>query len=340
MRQYGHATSKIITDLECVPETVTTNHLAYPAVCCGCGHSTEPNVPGIPGTCIGANLASAITGLYSMPGSLGSVRTALYEIFGIRISKAAVQHCLQAVSGALEHDAGGIAADMSDSEHLHMDETVIIVDGRQGYVWIAVGKRGGAADAVLVKVAGGRGGAVLDCCFPYGHIPVTVDGYSQYESRFPVMQRCWAHVLRDARDLCGAGRRHHDLYVRLKDVFHRAKLLEPDPDNRKQYEVMVEQTAQIADKYSALGLGFGRTLDHAAPNLFTFLLHPGMEPTNNLAERSLRPSVIARKIRRALKTTDGMRMFGVLMTCIMTWRARGQDVSQMLRSRMIGTMDG
>ena len=73
--------------------------------------------------------------------------------------------------------------------------------------------------------------------------------------------------------------------------------------------------------------GFGVKLGDAVPNLFTFLLHPGMEPTNNLAERCLRPSVTARNGRHSLKTTDGMSMFGVLMTCVMTWRAHEKNIT-------------
>ncbi len=39
-------------------------------------------------------------------------------------------------------------------------------------------------------------------------------------------------------------------------------------------------------------------------------MHPGMDPTNNLAERTLRPGVIARKIRFGLRTSGGQKMFG------------------------------
>ena len=139
-QQCGPATSRIITDIEHMPEPVTTNHLAYPAVCrrCGCN---EPDVPGIPGTCIGPNLASIITNLYAMPGSLGSIRTALHEMFGLKISKAAVQRCLHAVSGMLEEDIKGIEHDMSCSDRLHMDETPVMIDRKQGYIWIAVGRK-------------------------------------------------------------------------------------------------------------------------------------------------------------------------------------------------------
>ena len=78
--------------------------------------------------------------------------------------------------------------------------------------------------------------------------------------------------------------------------------------------------------------------DAGAQDLFTFLLRPGMGPTNSLAERSLRPSVIAGNTMHSLKTEDGMSEFGILMTCVMTWRARGQNTCQMFRNLLSGTV--
>ena len=133
------------------------------------------------------------------------------------------------------------------------------------------------------------------------------------------------------------------LYVRLRDTYRRSKmllLLELDHADTAQCERRIEKTGEIAGQYDAAGHAFGGKLRRALLDMFTFLLlHPGMEPTNNLAERSLGPSAMARNVRHALRTVEGMEMFGVLMTCTMAWRARGLGVSRMLRMRLPGTMD-
>ena len=337
--EYGHPISKTVTDLVSLPKIETVQHVSYPATCCGCGYRKEPDEPGIRGTELGPNLASYITGLHSMPGSLGSVRTVLSEIFGLSVSRAAVLNCLQAVSETLEPDAVDIENDLSGSDSIHMDETAMMIDGKQGCIWIAVGKKDGRAHAVKVLVSGSGGGAVIDLHFPYGHVPATVDGKTMYVSRFPVLQRCWSHILRDARFEGANSMDCHRLYVKLKELYYSAKLLEPDPGNKKRYHALTEEAQQVANEYIAIGCRFGKKLDRAVPYLFTFLLYTDMEPTNNLAERSLRPSVISRKIRHSLKTPYGMRMFGMLMTCIMTWRARGYNVPLMIRNRLLGSMD-
>ena len=70
--------------------------------------------------------------------------------------------------------------------------------------------------------------------------------------------------------------------------------------------MIVRQLLQVAAKYASLGCSFGRTLERAAPNLFTFLLHPGMEPTNNLAERS--QAVLMEVVQHTAKSRNNLAM--------------------------------
>jgi hypothetical protein len=53
-------------------------------------------------------------------------------------------------------------------------------------------------------------------------------------------------------------------------------------------------------------------LNKQRDHLFTFLDHHGVDATNNLAERQLRPAVIARKISCGNKTQKGARTWQIL----------------------------
>ena len=44
----------------------------------------------------------------------------------------------------------------------------------------------------------------------------------------------------------------------------------------------------------------------AVPYLFTFLRHPGMQPTNNHAERELRRPILRRKVSGQTGSVEGM----------------------------------
>ena len=97
----------------------------------------------------------------------------------------------------------------------------------------------------------------------------------------------------------------------------------------QQHDILVAETRALAAAFREAGCeSFATKLENASEYLYTFILYPGMEPTNNIPERMLRPSVIARKIFQGLRTEEGMEMFTVLMTCTMDWRAQGRNVSE------------
>jgi hypothetical protein len=58
--------------------------------------------------------------------------------------------------------------------------------------------------------------------------------------------------------------------------------------------------------------------------LFTFLKYPQIQPTNNQAERSLRPVVIFRKICFGTRSPEGSRSHSVLTSLLVTARRQGK----------------
>ena len=166
------------------------------------------------------------------------------------------------------------------------------------------------------------------------------DGYSAY-LYYDKRQRCWSHILRDSRHLCESHRDCADVHVlhgRLKRLYDEAVgLRRLGLEASAPHEPRMRRRAmEIAAAYRHAGFGFGNTLANAAPCLFTFMVYPGVEPTNNAAERELRPVVLHRKMRGKLVSPSGMRMFGTLMTCLLTWRKRGLDVGEELRRIALG----
>jgi transposase len=67
-------------------------------------------------------------------------------------------------------------------------------------------------------------------------------------------------------------------------------------------------------------------------SLFGCLYEPAAEPTNNRAERSLRPAVMARKVSCGNKTETGKRCFEVLASLTRTLFQRGHDVVSYLKT--------
>jgi transposase len=66
-------------------------------------------------------------------------------------------------------------------------------------------------------------------------------------------------------------------------------------------------------------------LRHEEPWLFTFLYCPGIEATNNAAERALRPAVVARKTWGGNRTANGAKTQQILISILTTCRQQGKD---------------
>jgi hypothetical protein len=62
----------------------------------------------------------------------------------------------------------------------------------------------------------------------------------------------------------------------------------------------------------------------------TFLDHPSVPPTNNLAEQAVRFLVILRKLTFGSRTRAGARRMGAMMTVIQTAKRQGRNVIQFL----------
>jgi hypothetical protein len=67
------------------------------------------------------------------------------------------------------------------------------------------------------------------------------------------------------------------------------------------------------------------------PALWTFVEHPEVEPTNNAAERALRPFVIWRKLSFQTQSIRGEQFVARLLTAVETCRRQRRPVGAYLR---------
>ncbi len=79
---------------------------------------------------------------------------------------------------------------------------------------------------------------------------------------------------------------------------------------------------------------------HDQGNLLRFLEDPSIEPTNNRAERALRPAVIARKVSQCSKNDEGAYTFSAFKSVVQTLAKSGihsmlEGLSQVFRSGSI-----
>ena len=303
----------------------THAHMGRPAVCMDCGHVTGPEFPGIPGTSFGGKAPGFIVHFSGRKNVDDDIASYFEEMFRFKAAGNAIWNARKAASGILERTLEYIMEELKAAPFLGIDETYYSASGKRGYVWAVRTDR-----AVFILALPTRAGAVLPAYFrELLDKPVVVDGYGAYATHFRVMQRCWSHILGGAEEayVRERGREvrkvHCSLYRRLQGIFHEAKKLAGSGGADVDTCLAMERRAlELAAMYG--DHGFGATLTNAAPNLFTFLRHPGMPPTNNATEQDIRGGVVLqRNIRHRFVNAKGMHVFSALQSFNRTCRRLG-----------------
>jgi len=282
---------------------------------------------------IGVRLASLIGVLrtsYRLP--LAQIQALLGAVYGLHLSLGGVQDILARLRRQLAPVHAQIVAQARASPVLHMDETGWRQDGQSGYLWVQA--TGGPAPTRCYAFDRSRSGQVARGLLgTFGGV-LSTDFYAAYDQYAGPKQRCWAHLLRDAHKLgeaCPDRLDVRDWVAALKGLFAGAQALDLAActlRERARVARALERRAQ------ALAACYRATAGHPAQvlaqrlhryesELFEFIRTPGVSPTNNLAERTVRPEVIARKISGGTRSADGAAIRCDLATVFHTWAARG-----------------
>lgn len=245
------------------------------------------------------------------------VEDVMQRNYGIEITPASIMNMTRYVSGKLESHHEELITKIQNSECVYADETSFRISGVNYWLWIFV-----ANDAVLCVIRKTRGKKVVkEILGDYKGI-VVCDGWRSYAQFGYTLQRCWAHLLREANAL-----ENKKIYELLCLLFAdaKSKLLSRSSAENRLRGIIVRK---YKDEKS---IKFLQKIRNGFNNWFTFLTHD-VEPTNNIAENALREHVIIRKIIGGLRSLKGARVHEVLMSCFATWRMHGLNMFSTLTS--------
>jgi hypothetical protein len=163
------------------------------------------------------------------------------------------------------------------------------------------------------------------------------DGWRSYQW-LPIVQRCWAHLLREVDDYKDP-LEHERL---LSDEMHkRFELLKefigkdpPMEERKRQKEIWDAELQALVDEYIEY-LDVRVKTQYIRNGLgcwYTCLLYPGMQPTNNLAEQAIREHVIMRKIIGTFRSEKGSENYQFIASLLATWRLQGKNMSEELEN--------
>jgi transposase len=217
----------------------------------------------------------------------------------------------------------------------HLDETSWREGDKRAWLWVAV-----TSWVTVFVVRLSRGGQVARELLGqrFSGILVT-DRYSAY-NWYPVRWRqlCWSHLLRDFEAIRGRGGASEELGDALLAQAHpmftwwhrvregtlaRSTFRSYMTPLRREIEQLLEAGSQCG---VAKTEGTCREILKRREALWTFVQVEGVEPTNNTAERSIRPGVQWRKVSFGTQSEDGSRFVESMMTVVATLKQQKRNV--------------
>jgi transposase len=310
--------------------------------CARCGEVTRAERPAEVGAgSFGPRLqalVAVLSGRYRL--SRREVVQLLADLWGVELALGSVVELEQATSAALAPVVDEALVAAQQARAANMDETGWREGCRRAWLWVLV-----TARLTVFRIAPRRAGAVArELLGPAWRGTLGSDRFSGY-AWLPVggRQVCWAHLQRDFQALVERGgaaaaigtaalaieREVFELWHRCRQgELDRATLRQDlEPLQARLWRVFAAGVDSDDARASALCRDLGRRL---WPALWSFARYEGVEPTNNAAERALRPAVLWRKGSFGCHSPAGSRFAERMLTVAATCRQQGRDLVEFL----------
>lgn len=265
---------------------------------------------------------------FQLRGVLRRIQQYLGDHWGFDLSATGVSDVLLRVGKAFQGSYERLLWKIRTARFVYVDETGIRVLGKNYWLWVFRTD----TDDVLVVIRNSRGRDVLKEILGEDFTGAGVnDGWRVYKW-LPVVQRCWAHLLRQVDEYKDASEHGYMLSIEMHRKFQRLKeFLGKDPpiEERRQMKELWDKELQLSvDEYKEY-LDVRKVVKYIENGLgcwYTCLLYPGMQPTNNLAEQSIREHVIVEKIIGTFRSIKGSENYQYISSLLATWKLQGLNI--------------
>jgi transposase len=281
--------------------------------------------------------------------SHSQIVTLLDELFGVVLSTGMVARLRRQFSQFVAPALAAAQVYVQQQSALGMDETGWRQgnsDGqnaanKKGWLWVMTTAavsyfaiRLSRAQAITSELLGANYAGIVgsDRAGAYHHLPL--------DQR----QVCWAHLKRDFTAIAERDGVSATIGQALLDIEHDVFALWHDyragiigrPGLREQLWPLRQDLRQILREAIPFDHKGKTTLEKTArtcaqilrvePALWTFAEHPGVEPTNNAAERAIRPAVLWRKVCLGAQSQAGAQFVAAALTVITSLKAQDRAV--------------
>ncbi len=339
---------QFVIDIPEAPLTVT-RYVTHSGHCPACRQRVRSRHPeqisaatGAAGVVVGPRTkALAADWKHRLGVSYAKVAEMLEVAFGLPFTRSGL--CQADTRLALEQ-ARPVYAELVElirqSAVVHADETGWRIGRLSAWLWVFTNRhltiytiQTSRGHEVVVEVLGRefRGTLVADCFTAYDH-----QALADW-----LQQKCIGHLLKDlsvmrATKTRGAVRFAQEVTRLLRDA-----LALRDQKPHVSAKAFRAQTAALEKRLDRLidpkrkltdpdNRRFAKRLRKQRPHLLRFLHTDGLDPTNNQAERMLRPAVITRKTNGCNRTERGALAHAILASILVTCRQQGLPLVEAL----------
>lgn len=332
-----------VTELPPVKPHVT-EHQVHKVICPCCGEENRGELPPeVAVSQFGPNLIALVVlfmGVYRL--SKRQVKSLLKDCYDIDISASSVVNQQNAVSKALEKPVTKACTYVQKQAVKNIDETGWYQHDQEkkSWLWVVV-----TPIVTVFNIAKSRGGKIAkELLGEDSKGIVGSDRYSAYNWLANILRQiCWAHLLRDFQKILERGetsavvggylRQEGEdllaLWARVRDgPLPHADFLAKLPSIQNHIRFWLTVGAACSHAKTSRTCTRILKVDTA---LWTFTTHPGVEPTNNCAERALRKAVIWRRISYGTQSDAGSRFVERILTVVETCRQQDRNPLEYLR---------
>jgi transposase len=333
------------TELPALPRPQVTQYRVWVCRCTVCGHTVRgqhpdlaPDQAGATAHRLGARVMAAAHALhYGVGIPVRKVPAVLRLLSGVRLTQGTLtQDALRRAAGAVGTAYTKLRAVIPEAPVVHTDDTGWRVGGKPAHLMAFE-----TDTATVYQIRPRHRHAEVQEVIPtdYPGVMVTDRGRSYDAQALDNVrqQKCLAHIQRSLRAVLATKTgRARDFGEGLKALLQDALQLWHAYHDGTATDFVTEAKAlqeeltyQLRDR-RLCDADNQRLLNelgwhHDRGNLLRFLDDPRIEPTNNRAERALRPAVIARKVSQCSKTDRGTHAFEAFTSVVRTLTKQGID---------------
>jgi len=317
-------------------EPTVTEHRYHRVECPACHSVVEAARPAdVPTGMFGPQVIALVGLLHARYRlSVREIVALLLDIFHLTISTGSVTALCQILSAALATPYQQSQARLQGANRANVDETGWKKGGQRCWLWVAV-----SVGTTVFMIADRSSKALKALLGDQFDGVVSSDRFKSYLA-IPahLRQVCWAHLKRNwlafsERDgpVGEWGQRGIVQIEKLFGLWHqfRAGTIER-ATLQTDMEAVQKAVRKLLEESQELPVEKARTFcqDLLAlwPALWTFLVVEGVEPTNNSAERALRPAVLWRKGCFGTQSDTGNLFVARVLTVITTCRQQDRHV--------------